>query len=69
MKKPIEKRNIRSTDYGVKILFDHPAQYPIASFKDERTDSSEIRIDHLADYIDRIKEARTDGYWSVLREL
>jgi hypothetical protein len=54
MKKPIEKRNIGSTDYGVKILFDHPAQYPIASFKDERTDSSEIRIDHLTDYIDRI---------------
>jgi hypothetical protein len=69
MKKPIEKRNIRSTDYGVKVLFDHPAQYPAASLKDERVNSSEIEIDHLTAYIDRIKEARTDGYWSVLREL
>jgi hypothetical protein len=67
MKKPMEKENIRSD--GVKVLFDRPAQCPIASLKDERTYSSEIRIDHLTDYIDRIEEARTDGYWSVLREL
>jgi hypothetical protein len=69
MKKPLEKRNITSAHYGMKVLFDHPAQYPTAIFKDEKTDSSEIRLDHLTAYIDRIKEARTDGYWSVLREL
>jgi hypothetical protein len=67
MKKPLVKRKTRSDHYGVKTLFDHPAQCPAASLADEQTDLSEIGIDHLTAYIDRI--ARADGYWSVLREL
>jgi len=66
MKKPSEKKKIRSAHYGIEVLFDHSAQYPAAGLEDERTD--QIAIDHLTAYIDRITQARTDGYWSVLRE-
>jgi hypothetical protein len=68
MKKPLVKRKTRSDHFGVKVLFDHSAHYPATGFEAEQTDSSEIGIDHLAAYIDRITKARTDGYWSVLRE-
>jgi hypothetical protein len=68
MKKPSGKRKARSDHYGVKALFDHSAQYPTAGFEAEQTGASEIGIDHLATYIDRITKARSDGYWSVLRE-
>ena len=53
----------------MKVLFDHPAQYPVGSLEDERTDPSETRIAQLIAYVDQIKQAQTDGYWSVLREL
>ena len=66
MKKQLGKRKTRPDHYGVKVLFDHSAQYPAAGLEDERTD--QIAIDHLTAYIDRITQARTDGYWSVLRE-
>jgi hypothetical protein len=69
MKKPLVKRKTRSDHYGVRALFDHPAQCPAARLENERTDLSEIGIDHLTAYIDRITQARADGYWSVLREL
>jgi hypothetical protein len=68
MKKPTAKKNIKSTHYGAKALFNHPAQHSVGNFEDKKTDPSEIGIDHLTAYIDRIKEARTDGYWSVLKE-
>ena len=68
MKKPLRKRKARSDHYGVKVLFDHSAQHPTAGIEAEQTGASEIGIDHLAAYIDGITKARTDGYWSVLRE-
>jgi hypothetical protein len=67
MKKPLVKRKTRSDHYGVKALSNHSAHHPETSLVDEQTDLSEIGIDHLTAYIDRI--ARADGYWSVLREL
>jgi hypothetical protein len=69
MKKPLEKKKIRSARYRVKVLFDPSAQYSTTSPEDKQTDPSEIGIDHLTAYIDRIAQAHTDGYWSVLREL
>ena len=68
MKKPLSKKKARPDHYGVKVLFDHSAQYPATGFEAEQTGASEIGIDHLTAYIDRITKARTDGYWSVLRE-
>jgi hypothetical protein len=68
MKKLSEKKQIRYARYRVRALIDHSAQHSAAGFEDERTDQSEIGIDHLTAYIDRITQARTDGYWSVLRE-
>jgi hypothetical protein len=69
MKKPLVKRKTRSDHYGVKVLFDHSAQHSVTSLIDEQIDLSEIGIDHLTAYIDRITQARADGYWSVLKEL
>lgn len=66
MKRLSKKKQITSAHYGVEVLFDHSAQYPAAGLEDERTD--QIGIDHLTSYIDRITQARADGYWSVLRE-
>jgi hypothetical protein len=68
MKKPLAKRKTRSDRYGVKALLDHSVQYPATGFEAEQTYSSEIGIDHLTAYIDRMTKARADGYWSVLRE-
>ena len=65
MKKRLEKRNIRSGNNRANVIFDHPAQSPI---NDEQTDPSETRITQLIAYVDKIEQAPTDGYWSVLRE-
>ena len=44
MKKPLEKKKIRSAHYGIKVLFDHSAQYPAAGFEDERTDHQKLEL-------------------------
>jgi hypothetical protein len=69
MTKPLEKKNIRSAQYGVKVLFDHPAQHSVGNLEDKKADPAEIRIAQLITCVDQIKQAQTDGYWSVLREL
>jgi hypothetical protein len=68
MKKPLGKRKTRSDHYGVKVLFDHSAQYSAAGLEAEQAGAPEIAIDHFTAYIDRVAQAHTDGYWSVLRE-
>jgi hypothetical protein len=69
MKKPLRKRNIRSVPYAVEVLFDHPAQDLVTSFKNKNSNASEIKIAQLIAYVDQIEQTQTDGYWSVLREL
>jgi hypothetical protein len=69
MKKPLRKRDIRSVHYAMEVLFDHPAQNHEVCVENKKADPSETRILQLIAYVDQIKEARTDGYWSVLREL
>jgi hypothetical protein len=69
MKKPLRKRDIRSARYAMEVLFDHSAQDPEVRVENKKADPSETRILQLIAYFDQIKEARTDGYWSVLREL
>jgi hypothetical protein len=69
MKKPLRKRDIRSVHYAMEVLFDHSTQDPEVRVENKKADPSETRILQLIAYVDQIKEARTDGYWSVLREL
>ena len=69
MKKPLGKKHIRSAHYAMEVLFDHSIQGPEVRVENKKADPSETRILQLIAYVDQIREGRTDGYWSVLREL
>jgi hypothetical protein len=69
MKNPLRKKDIRSTRYAMEVLFDHSSEAREVRVENKKADPPETRILRLIAYVDQIEEARTDGYWSVLREL
>ena len=69
MKKPLRKRNIRSSHHAIKALLNHPAQCPTGEYEDKTADPLETRIAQFMAAAVQKKQTQTDGYWSVLREL